>query len=207
MKRDGVGVPELRAGRGLMGAELATFIREFQQAYRTSDKETLMALLDSAADLSRRMWQREQSRPRIVVLCGSTKFYQEFQRANYEETMAGHVVLSVGFYMHSSQAAHGETFGCTPEQEEALDALHLKKIEMADEVLVLNVLQHWCPNCKEFCEVVGVTHAPRSRCCGREPEERGYVGKSTRNEILYAQLIRKPIRSLHPLYPLDLALA
>ena len=78
-------------------------------------------------------------RPRIVCLCGSTRFYREFQRANYEETMAGRIVLSVGFYMHSSLAAHGETWGCTPEQKEALDELHFRKIELADEVLVINV--------------------------------------------------------------------
>jgi len=78
-------------------------------------------------------------RPAIVCLCGSTRFYQEFQRANYEETMAGKIVLSVGFYAHSSEAAHGETWGCTPEQKKALDELHFRKIEMSDEVLILNV--------------------------------------------------------------------
>lgn len=78
-------------------------------------------------------------RPKIVCLCGSTRFYKEFQRANYEETMAGRIVLSVGFYMHESEAAHGEKWGCTPEQKIALDALHMRKIELADEVLVINV--------------------------------------------------------------------
>lgn len=77
--------------------------------------------------------------PVIVCLCGSTRFYKEFQRANYEETMAGKIVLSVGFYLHSSKAAHGETWGCTPEQKIRLDELHLRKIDIADEVLVLNV--------------------------------------------------------------------
>ena len=81
----------------------------------------------------------EGERPRIICLCGSTRFYKEFQRANYEETMRGHIVLSVGFYMHESEAAHGEKWGCTPEQKIALDALHFRKIELADEVLVLDV--------------------------------------------------------------------
>lgn len=78
-------------------------------------------------------------RPKIVVLCGSTRFYREFQRANYEETMAGKIVLSVGFFMHSAEAAHGETWGCTPDQKVALDKLHLRKIDLADESLILNV--------------------------------------------------------------------
>jgi hypothetical protein len=77
--------------------------------------------------------------PKIVVLCGSTRFYQQFQRANYEETMAGNIVLSVGFYMHRSEAAHGEKWGCTIEQKIALDELHKRKIDLADEVFVLNV--------------------------------------------------------------------
>ena len=75
----------------------------------------------------------------IVCLCGSTRFYDAFQRANYEETMAGRIVLSVGFYPHSAEQAHGESVGCTPEQKRQLDALHLCKIDLADEVLVLNV--------------------------------------------------------------------
>ena len=78
-------------------------------------------------------------RPKIVVLCGSTRFYKAFQRATYEESMAGRIVLSVGFYMHSAVDAHGETWGCTPEQKLKLDELHFRKIDLADEAFVLNV--------------------------------------------------------------------
>jgi hypothetical protein len=74
-----------------------------------------------------------------VCLCGSTRFYEDFQRANYEETMAGNIVLSVGFYPHAQREMHGEQAGCTPEQKIALDELHKRKIDLADEVLVLNV--------------------------------------------------------------------
>lgn len=77
--------------------------------------------------------------PIIVCLCGSTRFYEAFQKANYEETMAGRVVLSVGFYPHSSEQAHGETIGITAQQKRELDHLHLQKIDLADEVLILNV--------------------------------------------------------------------
>ncbi len=76
-------------------------------------------------------------RPTIVCLCGSTRFYQQFQEANYRETMAGKIVLSVGFMPDSAE--HGEHIGITPEQKEALDQLHLRKIDLADEVLILNV--------------------------------------------------------------------
>ncbi len=77
--------------------------------------------------------------PRIVCLCGSTRFYEAFQSANYQETMMGRIVLSVGFYMHRPDTAHGESVGCTDQQKIALDELHKRKIDLADEVLVLNV--------------------------------------------------------------------
>jgi hypothetical protein len=77
--------------------------------------------------------------PRIVCLCGSTRFYEYFQKANFEETMKGNIVLSVGFYPHAQEKAHGEDLGVTPEQKIKLDELHKRKIDLADEVLILNV--------------------------------------------------------------------
>jgi hypothetical protein len=79
------------------------------------------------------------AKPTIVCLCGSTRFYEHFQRANYEFTMAGKIVLSVGFYPHSQKQVHGEDLGCTAEQKIALDELHKRKIDLANEVFVLNV--------------------------------------------------------------------
>ena len=77
--------------------------------------------------------------PRIVCLCGSTRFKDAFDEASYMETMAGRIVLSVGFMMHAAGNKHGEGIGATPEQKVALDELHKRKIDLADEVLVLNV--------------------------------------------------------------------
>jgi len=78
----------------------------------------------------------EDSIPTIVCLCGSTRFRDAFTEANYSETMAGKIVLSVGFFMHSP---HGQERGCTAEQKIALDELHKRKIDLCDEVLVLNI--------------------------------------------------------------------
>lgn len=108
-------------------------------------------------------------RPMVVCLCGSTRFYDEFQRANYRETMAGKIVLSVGFYAGSPGEMvqqHGEGVGITPEQKLMLDELHKRKIDLADEVLVLNV--------------------------------DGYIGSSTRSEIEYARKQNKRLRYLEP---------
>jgi len=83
--------------------------------------------------------EQDKQRPSVVCLCGSTRFKSAFDDANYTETMAGKIVLSVGFFMHASGNQHGGHIGCTPEQKVALDILHKQKIDLADEVLVLNV--------------------------------------------------------------------
>jgi len=77
--------------------------------------------------------------PPIVCLCGSTRFYKEYREANYQLTMNGNIVLSVGFFPHLADGEHNEGRGCTPEQKVALDELHKRKIDLADWVYVLNV--------------------------------------------------------------------
>lgn len=79
------------------------------------------------------------NKPTVVCLCGSTRFHKKFVEANFRETMAGNIVLSVGFFPHSAKEIHGEDIGITPEQKEMLDELHKRKIDMADEILVINV--------------------------------------------------------------------
>ena len=78
-------------------------------------------------------------KPKIVCLCGSTRFKDAFDEADYQETMAGRIVLSVGFFMHASGNRHGEDIGATPRQKIALDESHKRKIDLADEIFVLNV--------------------------------------------------------------------
>jgi hypothetical protein len=73
--------------------------------------------------------------PKIVCLCGSTRFKEQFMQANYEETMKGNIVLSVGFYHHADL----DKPLLLPAQKRALDQLHLRKIDISDEILVINV--------------------------------------------------------------------
>lgn len=70
-------------------------------------------------------------RPIVVCLCGSTRFKAEFEVANREATMIGAVVVAPGIFGH----ADGITL--SPEQKTQLDALHLRKIDMADVVWVI----------------------------------------------------------------------
>lgn len=76
--------------------------------------------------------------PPVVCLCGSTKFKRQFEEAAERETLAGRIVVSVGFFAHQlTDEERREKL--TPEVKARLDDLHLRKIDLADEVLVLNV--------------------------------------------------------------------
>ncbi len=78
-----------------------------------------------------------KKRPVIVCLCGSTRFMGAFFLAGWQETLAGRIVLSVGVSKYSDGGYGGKPL--TPAEIERLDELHLRKIDLADEVLILNV--------------------------------------------------------------------
>ena len=68
---------------------------------------------------------------KVITLCGSTRFKDDFERVNRELTLAGNIVISVGCFGHS-----GDTF--TEEQKVMLDDMHKRKIDMADAIYVIN---------------------------------------------------------------------
>ncbi|MFE3166937.1 hypothetical protein [Streptomyces sp. NPDC059224] len=74
--------------------------------------------------------------PRIVVICGSTRFMTEMNEADLRETTAGRIVVSPGCDMKSPHGLWSD-----PVEAEALkvrlDDLHRAKIRLADEVLVV----------------------------------------------------------------------
>ena len=118
-------------------------------------------------------------RPSIVCLCGSTRFYDEFQEANYQRTMNGEIVLSVGFYPHAkAEHGHGEGVGHDSTEKVSLDELHKRQVDLADYVFVVS-------------------------------DETGYFGESTRSEIEYAIKNGKPVEfanaaAKHRAYELEL---
>jgi hypothetical protein len=75
------------------------------------------------------------AKPKIVCLCGSTRFKNEFIKANFEETKKGNIILTVGWFSHSD----AEIYYPTPEEKLAFDQLHKRKIDLADEVFIINV--------------------------------------------------------------------
>ncbi|MDX2973314.1 hypothetical protein [Kribbella solani] len=70
-------------------------------------------------------------RPEIVCICGSVRFAAEMHAANRELTYAGAIVVAPGVFPRVDDVI-------TNEQKLALAALHLRKIDLADRVLIVN---------------------------------------------------------------------
>lgn len=105
---------------------------------------------------------------KVITLCGSTRFKDEFMEAQKRLTLEGNIVISVGLFGHSGDHEVWENMdeGTMTATKEMLDDMHKRKIDMADEIFVINV--------------------------------GGYIGESTRSEIEYAKKTGKAIRYLHP---------
>jgi hypothetical protein len=77
---------------------------------------------------------------KIVCLCGSTRFSEAYQQANLEETLTGNIILTIGCDMKSDIDLFADLSDKEIEEVKSkLDELHLRKIDLADEILVLNV--------------------------------------------------------------------
>ena len=103
---------------------------------------------------------------KVVTLCGSTRFKDEFMNVQRELTLKGYIVISVGFFGHSKDA---ELWDKMDEETKVktktmLDDIHKRKIDMADEIFVINV--------------------------------GGYIGESTKSEIKYAENTGKKVNYL-----------
>lgn len=103
---------------------------------------------------------------KIVTLCGSTRFKNEFMEVQKRLTLDGNIVISVGLFGHSGDSEVWENMdeGTLTKSKEMLDDMHKRKIDMADEIFVINV--------------------------------GGYIGDSTRSEINYAIERGKKVRYL-----------
>ena len=102
---------------------------------------------------------------KVITLCGSTRFKDEFMESQKRLTLEGNIVISVGLFGHAGDAEVWENMdeGTLTKTKEMLDDMHKRKIDMADEIYVINV--------------------------------GGYIGSSTKSEIEYANATGKGIRS------------
>jgi hypothetical protein len=67
----------------------------------------------------------------VITLCGSMRFRAEFDRLEAELALAGHVVLT--------PTNLAVTADLSAEERALLGRIHLQKVAMADEILVVNV--------------------------------------------------------------------
>ena len=109
------------------------------------------------------------TKPKIVCICGSTRFADQHAITRWElEKDGSHICLMINYlpawYADSQGWPGNDHFGEKKGNKEILDELHLRKIDMSDEVFVINV--------------------------------GGYIGKSTTAEIEYAKSLGKPVKYL-----------
>jgi len=71
---------------------------------------------------------------KVITLCGSTRFKEVFLEAQKRLTLEGNIVISVGLFGHS-----GDNEVWTDGVKDMLDRQHLAKIDLADEIFVINV--------------------------------------------------------------------
>ncbi|MHB1501464.1 MAG: VOC family protein [Candidatus Dormibacteria bacterium] len=141
LERRGEGVHHLAYGVDDIASELRRWSEQgaelIDQAPRPGSRGRLVAFLHPATELGvltelvqlPKDWgasrvERHASPPTVVCLCGSARFHEAFQQADHLETAAGRIVLAAGPH---------------PDGAGDLDALTQGKIDLADEILVLNV--------------------------------------------------------------------
>ena len=71
---------------------------------------------------------------KVITLCGSTRFKDQFLEEQKRLTLEGNIVISVGLFGHS-----GDYEVWTEGIKEMLDDMHKRKIDMDDEIFVINV--------------------------------------------------------------------
>ena len=78
---------------------------------------------------------------KVITLCGSTRFKRAFIEVQKHLTLEGNIVISVGLFGHSGDSEVWENMdeGTLTQTKEMLDDMHKRKIDMADEIFVINV--------------------------------------------------------------------
>lgn len=114
--------------------------------------------------------ETERKAPKVVCLCGSSKWPDVHMQVMMQETLAGRIVIPMGLYGHADFPSGAKT--ATNDGDEAtaikqmLDHLHFSKIDLADEIYVVNL--------------------------------GGYLGNSTKREVDYALKQGKVVRWHQP---------
>lgn len=78
---------------------------------------------------------------KVITLCGSTKFKDAFLKVQKDLTLKGNIVISVGLFGHSGDSEVWDNMdeGTFTKTKKMLDDMHKRKIDMSDEIFVINV--------------------------------------------------------------------
>lgn len=101
---------------------------------RLSECQRMLIVINALSEESTAPMTGIGKRMKVITLCGSTRFKEQFLKQQKRLTLEGNVVISVGLFGHS-----GDEEVCKPGMKEMLDKMHLQKIDMADEIFVINV--------------------------------------------------------------------
>lgn len=69
---------------------------------------------------------------KVITLCGSARFKDNFMKVQKRLSLEGNIVLSLSFF----DLDDGEVL--TKEKKDLLDDIHKRKIDMSDEIFVIN---------------------------------------------------------------------
>lgn len=99
---------------------------------------------------------------KIVTLCGSTRFQKQFYEVQKKLTLQGYIVISVGLFGHSGDMEVWENMneGTKTKTKEMLDDMHKRKIDLADEIFVINVHGYIGNSTRSEIEYAKTKHKP-----------------------------------------------
>ena len=80
---------------------------------------------------------------KVITLCGSMKFKDDFLREQKRLTLEGNIVLAPNMF---------ELENITSNIKSMLDEMHKRKIDLADEVFVINKNSYVCSSTKSEIE-------------------------------------------------------
>lgn len=108
-------------------------IKEWGSGYLAVENGKEAPIVVIGLDIPKDEGLESKSLPKVITLCGSTKFKEKYNEANRKFTKAGLIVLAPAHFHHGGDGP------LTEEQKIKLDELHLRKIDISDYVYVLNV--------------------------------------------------------------------
>ena len=71
---------------------------------------------------------------KVITLCESTRFKEDFIKVQKLLTLDGYIVITVGLFKEDLKSIEN-----SENIKEMLDDMHKRKIDMADEIYVINV--------------------------------------------------------------------